>query len=90
MMSNQPNDYPDERRKPPCSNTKIDASVIIQSLLLASTIGFGAKMVSSVDNLTVQVALLNTTTTVNSLDIAHLTTDLENHIHKQPHYNEHN
>lgn len=48
----------------------INLSVVIQSLLLAATIGFGTRIIGSIDTLTLAVGSLNTTTAVNQTHIA--------------------
>ena len=74
----------------------INLSVIIQGLLLASTIGFGTRLVNSVDTLINEVGKLSTVTSVNSSEIKHNTAGIannsftlkvlservDNHIHK--------
>ncbi|MDC0529214.1 hypothetical protein OAO19_02985 [Gammaproteobacteria bacterium] len=51
----------------------INVSVIVQTLLLASTIGFGTSIITSLDKLTYQVARLNTYTEVNRSGISNNT-----------------
>ena len=78
----------------------INLSVVIQGLILASLLGFGNYIVdglgelnTSVKKLTTEIATLNTSTTLNRSEINHnsddlrkLRTDLDEHIHKYPHY----
>lgn len=49
----------------------INVGVIVQSLLLAATIGFGTKIVNSVDTLTLEVSKLVTVTQLNKSEINH-------------------
>lgn len=51
----------------------INLSVLIQSLLLASTIGFGTSIVTSIKELSHKVSLLTTNTTLNASNINHNT-----------------
>ncbi len=74
----------------------INLSVVIQGLLLATTIGFGTRLVNSIDTLINEVGKLTTVTTLNSSEIKHntagiannkftlkvLTERVDNHIHK--------
>lgn len=61
----------------------INLSVIIQGLILASLLGFGNYIVggleelnSSVKKLTMEIALLNTSTTLNASEILHNKNDI--------------
>jgi len=74
----------------------INLSVVIQGLLLATTIGFGTRLVNSIDTLINEVGKLTTVTTLNSSEIKHNTAGIanntftlkvlservDNHIHK--------
>lgn len=51
----------------------ISTNNILQSLLLAATIGFGTLIVNSLGNLSDQVGLLTTNTTLNASNITHNT-----------------
>ena len=78
----------------------INLGVIIQGLILAALLGFGNYIVdglgelnTSVKKLTMEIAILNTSTTLNKSDIVHntiditkLREDLDEHIHNFPHY----
>jgi len=55
----------------------IDTNNILQSLLLASTIGFGTLIVNGLWNLTEQVGLLTTSSAVNTGNIARNTGDIK-------------
>ena len=56
----------------------INLSVIIQGLLLATTIGFGTRLVNSIDTLINEVGKLTTVTTLNSSEIKHNTAGIAN------------
>jgi hypothetical protein len=49
----------------------LNLSVIVQTLLLASTIGFGTSIVSSIDTLTKEVAKLNQSSALQAKDLAY-------------------
>ena len=56
----------------------INLSNIINGLLLATTIGFGTRLVNSIDTLINEVGKLTTVTTLNSSEIKHNTAGIAN------------
>lgn len=58
----------------------ISLSNLIQALLLTATIGFGSRIVVSIDTLTEAVANLTTVTKVNAVQILHNGETIKEHI----------
>jgi len=56
----------------------INLGNIIKGLLLATTIGFGTRLVNSIDTLINEVGKLTTVTTLNSSEIKHNTAGIAN------------
>jgi len=66
-MTKQPQDVQDKK-----AEFRINVNNYLQSILVIATIGFGTKIVSSIDALTLGFNTLVTTTTINTLEIQHL------------------